>query len=167
MAPERNENEGENADNGVLATTDGTETTGIGIVEGATAQVEVTLPTAFDEEDDFDDDVVRGEDVTLVQLEQLPDRVPDDSTGIVGSHDHLAGARDCLLRHREHLGRRLVLGRVLQQGDCAVQLGTVVVGGPPTVQVGAGPHQGKDLVSEGHGHIMPGGLLNDGAADHQ
>lgn len=72
MAPERNENEGENADNGVLATTDGTETTGIGIVEGATAQVEVTLPTAFDEEDDFDDDVVRGEDVTLVQLEQLP-----------------------------------------------------------------------------------------------
>ena len=75
MAPERNENEGENADNGVLATTDGTETTGIGIVEGATAQVEVTLPTAFDEEDDFDDDVVRGEDVTLVQLPAERDEV--------------------------------------------------------------------------------------------
>ena len=74
MAPERNENEGEDVvDNGVLATTDGTETTGIGIVEGVTAQVEVALPATFDDDDfdddDFDDDdVVQGEDVTLVEI---------------------------------------------------------------------------------------------------
>ncbi|WP_454137419.1 nucleotide-binding protein [Microbacterium paulum] len=69
MAPERNENEGEDVvDNGVLATTDGTETTGIGIVEGVTAQVEVALPATLDDDDFDDDDVVQGEDVTLVEI---------------------------------------------------------------------------------------------------
>ena len=69
MAPERNENEGEDVvDNGVLATTDGTETTGIGIVEGVTAQVEVALPATFDDDDFDDDDVVQGEDVTLIEI---------------------------------------------------------------------------------------------------
>ena len=69
MAPERNENEGEEVvDNGELATTDGTETTGIGIVEGVTAQVEVALPATFDDDDFDDDDVVQGEDVTLIEI---------------------------------------------------------------------------------------------------
>ncbi|MEZ5187900.1 MAG: AAA family ATPase [Microbacterium sp.] len=77
MAPERNENEGEDVvDNGVLATTDGTETTGIGIVEGVTAQVEVALPATFDDDDFDDDDVVQGEDVTLIEIAPVRE-VPD------------------------------------------------------------------------------------------
>ena len=45
----------DDVDNGVLAGTDRRETTGIGIVDGSTAQVEVVLPALHD--DDADDDV--------------------------------------------------------------------------------------------------------------
>ncbi|MEA5117021.1 MAG: glycerate kinase, partial [Propionicimonas sp.] len=43
-----------------------------------------------------------------MQLEQLPDRIPDDAARVVGTHDHLAGARDRLPGDCEHLGRLLV-----------------------------------------------------------
>lgn len=65
MALERNENEPDPVDNGVLSTTGGVETTGIGIVSGATAQVDVFLTAPVDEDDLIDDDVVQGDDATL------------------------------------------------------------------------------------------------------
>lgn len=65
MTPDRTTNGSDDVDNGVLATTGGVETTGIGIVEGATAQVDVTPLTAVDD-DLIDDDVVLDDDVTLV-----------------------------------------------------------------------------------------------------
>ena len=58
------ENGSDDVDLGVLETTGGIDTTRIGIVDGATAQVDVTLPTATDE-DDLDDDVVLDDDATF------------------------------------------------------------------------------------------------------
>ncbi|QRY41364.1 MinD/ParA family protein [Microbacterium hominis] len=62
--PDRNENATEDVDNGVLETPAGIDTTGIGIVDGATAQVDVALPVAADEDDYLDDDVVLDDDLT-------------------------------------------------------------------------------------------------------
>lgn len=59
--PDRNETASEDADNGVLESVTGVETTGIGIVDGATAQIDVALPVPVDD-DDFDDDVVLDDD---------------------------------------------------------------------------------------------------------
>ncbi|WP_431803963.1 AAA family ATPase [Microbacterium sp. bgisy203] len=62
MASDRNDNPADDADNGVLEGPVGAETTGIGIVGGATAQVDVTLPAHADDDDDLvDDDVVGGD----------------------------------------------------------------------------------------------------------
>lgn len=58
MAHERNETDGDGADNGLLAEPAGLETTGIGIVDGATAQIDVMLPAVVDDDDLVDDDVV-------------------------------------------------------------------------------------------------------------
>ena len=58
------ENGSDDVDLGVLETTGGIDTTRIGIVDGATAQGDVTLPTATDE-DDLDDDVVLDDDATF------------------------------------------------------------------------------------------------------
>lgn len=70
--PDRNENASEDADNGVLESVTGAETTGIGIVEGATAQIDVALPVAVD--DDFDDDVVLDDEVEIhASLVERPD----------------------------------------------------------------------------------------------
>ncbi len=59
-----NENGPDDIDLGVLETTGGIDTTRIGIVDGATAQVDVTLPATTDE-DDLDDDVVLDDDATF------------------------------------------------------------------------------------------------------
>jgi len=61
--PERNENETDDADNGVLESVTGIETTGIGIIDGTTAQVDVALPVTADEDDFLDDDVVLDDDL--------------------------------------------------------------------------------------------------------
>lgn len=61
MAHERNEMDGDGADNGLLAEPAGMETTGIGIVDGATAQIDVLLPAVVDD-DLVDDDVVLDDD---------------------------------------------------------------------------------------------------------
>ena len=58
------ENGSDDVDLGVLETTGGIDTTRIGIVDGVTAQVDVRLPTATDE-DDLDDDVVLDDDATF------------------------------------------------------------------------------------------------------
>lgn len=56
MMRERDDETSEDVDNGVLERTDNLETTGIGIVDGATAQIDVTLPPLSDEDDDLVDD---------------------------------------------------------------------------------------------------------------
>ncbi len=65
MAPERNENEAASVDNGVLATTESIDATDIGIVNGATAQVDVNLAAPIDEDDLVDDDVMLDDDASL------------------------------------------------------------------------------------------------------
>lgn len=62
MTPDRPEHtpEDEETENGVLSDTGSLDTTGIGILGGATAQVSVDLP-AESEDDDLDDDVVGDE----------------------------------------------------------------------------------------------------------
>jgi len=62
--PDRNENETDDADNGVLESATGIETTGIGLIDGATAQVDVALPVAADDDDFLDDDVVLDDDLS-------------------------------------------------------------------------------------------------------
>ncbi|WP_394278117.1 MinD/ParA family protein [Microbacterium sp.] len=47
---DRDNETSDDVDNGVLTSTDSLETTGIGIVDGSTAQVEVSLPTLHDED---------------------------------------------------------------------------------------------------------------------
>lgn len=59
MTPDRNDKTPDDLENGVL-TTGSVDTAGIGLASGATAQVDVNLPTLADEDDDFltDDDVI-------------------------------------------------------------------------------------------------------------
>lgn len=93
MTPDRIENGSDDVDNGVLATTGGVETTGIGIVDGTTAQVDVTPLTSIDD-DLIDDDVVLDDDVTLaadavvydapVSLPATPVRTAE----VADDHDH-------------------------------------------------------------------------------
>ncbi|GAA3024392.1 MinD/ParA family ATP-binding protein [Microbacterium dextranolyticum] len=71
MAHERNENSGDDADNGILADPVGAETTGIGIVDGATAQIDVMIPAVVDD-DLVDDDVVLDDDASLVEWGSAP-----------------------------------------------------------------------------------------------
>ncbi|WP_353477552.1 MinD/ParA family protein [Microbacterium sp. zg-YB36] len=58
MTPERNEPTHDEPENGMLADGGSLDTTGIGILGGATAQVDVTLPMASDEDDDAHDEAV-------------------------------------------------------------------------------------------------------------
>lgn len=61
MTTDRYENPVEGAENGVLDEISSTDTTGLGIVEGATAHVEVLLPTLHSDDSDdgvVDDDIV-------------------------------------------------------------------------------------------------------------
>lgn len=56
MMRERDNEMSEDVDNGVLERTDNLETTGIGIVDGTTAQIDLTLPALADDDDDYVDD---------------------------------------------------------------------------------------------------------------
>lgn len=62
MTPDPKENRIDDVDHTVLDSTSSIDTTGIGILGGATAQVDVTLPSY---RDDDDDDVVDDDDVDL------------------------------------------------------------------------------------------------------
>ena len=65
MSPDRNdENATDDVDNGVLPSAGDVETTSIGIVGAATAQVDIALPATVDE-DDLDDDIVLDDDVSV------------------------------------------------------------------------------------------------------
>ena len=63
MTPERQDQNPDDAENGVLADTGSINTTGFDILGGSTEQVEVTFPIAS-EDDDLDDDVV-GDEVAI------------------------------------------------------------------------------------------------------
>lgn len=66
MTPDRNEQSPDDESvNGVLADTGGIDTTGLGILGGATAQVSVTLPS-HDDDDDLNDEDVIGDEVSIV-----------------------------------------------------------------------------------------------------
>lgn len=67
MASDRNEKAAGEADNGVLATTGGIDATGLGLAGAPTAQVDVTLPVA-DDDDFVDDDVTVDETVVVVPV---------------------------------------------------------------------------------------------------
>lgn len=94
--PDRNENASEDVDNGVLETLTGVETTGIGIVDGATAQIDVALPVAVDD-DDFDDDddvvaddVVADDDVEVHEgvIEEEEDPALPEATNVDAENAH-------------------------------------------------------------------------------
>ena len=63
MTPDRQDQNPDDAENGVLADTGSINTTGFDILGGSTEQVEVTFPIAS-EDDDLDDDVV-GDEVAI------------------------------------------------------------------------------------------------------
>ena len=99
MTPDRTEHTPDEPENGVLSETGSIDTTGIGILGGATAQVNVELPTESD--DDLDDDgVIDGEvpfvieipaDADLPVIEPVvfePDAVTTEAE-IVGEDDDL------------------------------------------------------------------------------
>ena len=65
MMRERDNETSDDVDNGVLERTDNLETTGIGIVDGTTAQIDLALPSLSDDDDDDyvdDEDYVDGGD---------------------------------------------------------------------------------------------------------
>ena len=72
MTTDRYENRAEDAENGILDEISSTDTTGLGIVEGATAQVEVLLPTLHS--DDADDGVVDDDIVDEAVFETVARR---------------------------------------------------------------------------------------------
>lgn len=64
MTPDRNDHTHDEPENGVLSDTGSLDTTGLGILGGGTAQVNVELPT--ESEDDLDDDAVIDGEVPFV-----------------------------------------------------------------------------------------------------
>ncbi|AZS43469.1 ESX-1 secretion-associated protein EspI [Microbacterium oleivorans] len=56
MMRERDNETSDDVDNGVLERTDNLETTGIGIVDGTTAQIDLALPRLSDDDDDYVED---------------------------------------------------------------------------------------------------------------
>lgn len=67
MTPDRPDHTPDEAENGVLSETGSIDTTGLGILGGGTAQVNVELPTAS-EDDDLDDEVIDGEVPFVVEI---------------------------------------------------------------------------------------------------
>lgn len=69
MTPDRLDQPDDDAVNGVLSDTGSLDTTGIGILGGATEQVSVSFPAASDDED-IDDDVV-GDEVPFIAHDEV------------------------------------------------------------------------------------------------
>ena len=76
MTPDRNEQHPvEESENSVLGDTGGIDTTGFGILGGATEQVSVVMPT--DSDDDLDDDVLDDE-VSPFEVQDVGAETPDE-----------------------------------------------------------------------------------------
>lgn len=60
MTPDRPEHTPDDAENGVLSDSGSLDTSGIGILGGATAQVNVELPSETDDDDLVEDDIIDG-----------------------------------------------------------------------------------------------------------
>ncbi|WP_426325053.1 AAA family ATPase [Microbacterium sp. E-13] len=67
MTPDRNDHTSDEPENGVLSETGSVDTTGLGILSGATAQVNVELPTESDD-DLADDGVIDGEVPFVIEI---------------------------------------------------------------------------------------------------
>ncbi|WP_457098223.1 MinD/ParA family ATP-binding protein [Microbacterium sp. P5_E9] len=79
MTPDRNEQHPvEESENSVLGDTGGIDTTGFGILGGATEQVSVVMPT--DSDDDLDDDVLDDE-VSPFEVQDVGAETSDGSAG--------------------------------------------------------------------------------------
>lgn len=115
MTPDRNNQTPDDPENGVLSSAGSIDTTGIGIVDGSTAQVEVALP-AFAQDDDIDDDVVDDEpatmhtdDVTVVPAEtgevsaETPDADIEDAVIVPAGVGAVTGPQPATRREAHHL----------------------------------------------------------------
>ncbi|MCT9819883.1 MinD/ParA family protein [Microbacterium sp. W1N] len=105
MTSDRNDETPDDIENGVLADTGAVDATDIGFVDGATAQVDITLPHTGDD-DDFDDaDVVLDDNLAFEALPELESELepeqelqqvtapePAPATGILSAVAPAAGA---------------------------------------------------------------------------
>lgn len=96
MASERNDNEAEKADNGILGEPTGVDTTGIGIIDVATAHVDVSLPAHVEEDDLVDDEITIDESGAVasaaratVLAEATPRAEVADATDAVLPHERV------------------------------------------------------------------------------
>ena len=88
MMREHENETSDDVDNGVLERTDSVETTGIGIVDGHTAQIDVSLPAFADDDDDLDDDEVPAGDAEAdAETTETGDDVVDDDTDAAPEED--------------------------------------------------------------------------------
>lgn len=71
MSHDHDESSSNDPDHGVLNTTESVDVSGVGIVDGSTAHVEIVVPT-LGGDDDFDDDDVVLDDVALVAAAEVP-----------------------------------------------------------------------------------------------
>lgn len=71
MSHDHDESSSNDPDHGVLNTTESVDVSGVGIVDGSTAHVEIVVPT-LGGDDDFDDDDVVLDDVALVAAAEAP-----------------------------------------------------------------------------------------------
>ncbi|MFJ6679679.1 MinD/ParA family protein [Microbacterium sp. NPDC091382] len=89
---ERDNETSDDVDNGVLERTDNLETTGIGIVDGATAQIDLALPPLSDGDEDYIDD----EDAAVSADEHEPaldEAAPSDDDPVVDADAVVEGER--------------------------------------------------------------------------
>ena len=100
MATDRNEPEpSDETENGVLAETGKIDTTGIGIMGGATAHFDVSLPQAVDDDDLYEDGIV-DEDIHTADLvlDLDADRAQADAVADVAAE---AGVTDAVTAHQD------------------------------------------------------------------
>ncbi len=89
MNNDRDENASNDPDHGVLNTTESVDASGVGIVDGATAQIDIVLPTAHDE-DDFDDDDVVLDDIALDAVTPEPEPVEEPKAPVAALAEPVA-----------------------------------------------------------------------------
>ncbi len=87
MTPDRNEPTNDEPENGVLADGGSLDTTGIGILGGVTAQVDVALPSLVSEDDDDTHDEAVDDGVVGVDFVPLGFAAPTGGVEVVAAED--------------------------------------------------------------------------------